>query len=216
MLYTQQEIDSVLLTLGEIVGAESLQRIQQSYEGEGRFYHDFDHAIEVLSWVDRACEEYSEEVLQPFTHQDVRLAALFHDVVYTTAGSPTNERKSCDWMRREIGTRPKDSLDRISQLIMLTSRHGKLEAADVPLAGQVLLDSDLVSLGQHQWAVFLYNNANVVSELRLTYTEEEVGIARKVFFTKLLGKESIFLSDFFRSRFEEQARRNLSRMLANS
>ena len=214
MLYTPQEIDMVLSTLGEVLTADLLEHIRSNYAGEGRHYHTFDHAIEVLSWVNRACEEYYEEDLQPFTYHELRLAALLHDVVYTTAGSPQNEAESCEWVQRELANVvPPDSMARISQLIMLTAEHGKLSATEVPLAGRLLLDADLANLGRHQWEVFVYNDSNVVAELRLKYTAEQILVGRKAFLSGFLAKESIFLSPFFRMHFEVQARRNITRLL---
>jgi predicted metal-dependent HD superfamily phosphohydrolase len=219
MLYTNTEIRQVLQDSGlkDLLPEKLLLLVAGLYGDETRHYHDFDHAIEVVSWANRACEEYSEEALVPFTHQELRLAALFHDIIYTTAGTPANETLSCGLMRRELaGLIPEESLDRINQLIMFTAQHGQLDAADVPLAGQVLMDCDIANMGQYHWEVFVYNNKNVVEELRLKYTPEQIEVGRKAFLAGLLAKESIFLSEFFRSRFEDQARRNLTKVLANS
>lgn len=217
MLYTQLETDLALGTLDGIVRPESLENVRQHYEGDGRYYHDFDHAVEVVSWINRACEDYTEEALHPFTHQELRLAALFHDVVYTAAGSPSNEQQSCELMRNELkGVVSEESLAQIGQLIMLTAQHGKLGAGDAPLAGCVLLDADIASLGQYHWETVVYNNMNVVAELRLKYTPEQVALGRKAFLGGLLAKKSIFLSEFFRTRLEDQARRNITKILASS
>lgn len=219
MLYTSFEINQVLQESGlkHLLPEQVLWLVAGMYGDKDRSYHDFDHAIEVLSWVNRACEEYSEDALEPFTHLELRLAALFHDVIYTTAGSPTNERESCELMRRELaGVVLEESLELVSQLIMYTAQHGKLNASDLPLAGQILMDCDIANMGQFHWEVFAYNNKNVVAELSLKYTPEEIAVGRQAFLGGLLAKESIFLSEFFRTRFEEQARRNLTRALEAS
>jgi predicted metal-dependent HD superfamily phosphohydrolase len=217
MLYTNFEVEEVLRTLDGVLPDKALTAVRQAYSSHDRYYHDFDHAIEVLSWVNRALEDASEEALQPFTHLELRLAALFHDVVYTTAGSPANEQESCALMQRLLaGIVSDESLSRVSQLIMFTAQHGKLEAEDVPLAGQLMLDSDIANMGQYHWEVFVYNNRNVVEELRLKYTEEQIAVGRQAFLGGMLAKKSIFLSEFFRTRFEEQARRNLTRVVAGT
>jgi len=218
MLYTQLETDLALEPLDGILRPDSIENVRQRYEGDGRYYHDFDHAVEVVSWVNRACEDYPEEALHPFTHQELRLAALFHDVVYTAAaGSPSNETQSCEVMRDELkGAVSEDSLAQIGQLIMFTAQHGKFGPGDIPVAGCILLDSDIASLGQFHWETFVYNNMNVVAELRLKYTPEQIELGRKGFFGGLLAKKSIFLSDFFRARLEEQARKNITKILARS
>ncbi len=219
MLYTNREIQTVLNLSGlpELIPQDTLKLIRTLYDDQSRLYHDFDHVTEVLSWLNRALEDIPEEQLDPYSSIELKLAALFHDVVYTSEGSPSNEEKSCQMMRQLIGWGDDisaESVDRVCELIMFTAQHGQLEASDVPLAGQLMLDADISSLGQPRWEIFVYNNENVVEELKLKYTAEQIAVGRKAFFAGLLAKESIYLSDWFKLRFEEQARRNLMRASA--
>ncbi len=197
----------------ELLPDTTLMLVTGLYGDESRHYHDFDHAIEVLSWVNRVLEDTLEEELAPFTARELRLAALFHDIVYGVEGSPTNEQKSCEMFQQLLGSlMPSDAVDRVCQLILFTAQHGKFETEDVPLAGRLLLDADISSLGQQRWEVFLYNNENVVAELKQKYTDEQIAVGRRAFFHGMLNKKSIFLSEWFQVRFEEQARRNLTRI----
>lgn len=214
MLYTQDEIATVLDCSGllELLPTSTMKEIVSLYGDDSRHYHDFDHATEVLSWV--SCALGEKPTLEHFTSQELRLAALLHDVVYTAEGSPRNEQKSCAVTRRMLAkVLPEESIDRVCELIMLTAQHGKLEAEDVPLAGQLLLDADIANLGVLRWEIFLYNNRNVVAELALKYSREQIDKGRGVFFQGLLAKRSIYLSSWFRERFEEQARKNIQRLL---
>ena len=215
MLYTQDEIATLLDCSGllELLPTAVRKQIVSLYGDDSRHYHDFDHAIEVLSWVVCALEE--KPTLEPYTSLEVRLAALLHDVVYTVEGSPRNEEKSCAVTRTMLSeVVPEEAIDRVCELIMLTAQHGKLEAEDVPLAGQLLLDADIANLGVARWEIFLYNNRNVVAELRLKYSREQISKGRGMFFQGLLAKRSIYLSSWFRERFEAQARKNIQRLLA--
>lgn len=217
MLYTNREIATVLHASGllEVVPAATMREITGLYGDETRHYHDFDHVTEVLSWLNRVLEDIPEKDLAPFTALELRLAALFHDVVYTSEGSPNNELRSCELFDHMLGDQmPPEAAEHVTRLIMFTAEHGKLEASQVPLAGQLMLDADIASLGQPRWEIFLYNNQNVVEELKLKYTAEQIAVGRKAFLAGLLAKNAIFLSDWFRVRFEDQARRNLTRVLA--
>lgn len=218
MLYTNREVATVLQASGllDVVLAETLMLVKGLYSDESRHYHDFDHVTEVLSWLNRALEDIPAKDLQPFTAVELRLAALFHDVVYTSEGSPNNELRSCELFDHMMGAQvPAESADHVCRLIMFTAEHGKLEASQVPLAGQLMLDADIASLGQPRWEIFLYNNQNVIDELKLKYTVEQIAVGRKAFLGGLLAKKTIFLSDWFRVRFEDQARRNLERLIAS-
>ena len=217
MLCTSREVAAVLRCSGllELLPTSTLHEVLKLYEEGVRHYHDFDHISETLSWLNCVLEVFPESDLAPYTALELRLAALFHDIVYTPAGSPTNEVQSCELFREMIGDLVlAESADRVCELVMFTAKHGKLEASDVPLAGQLLLDADIVSLAQYRWEVFQYNNQNVIEELKLKYPVEEISAGRKAFFGSMLAKKSIFLSDWFRLRCEEQARRNLIRASA--
>lgn len=216
MLCTHREITTVLQESGllELLPAATIKAVKGLYSDESRHYHDFDHIAETLSWLNLALEDFSDKELAPYTSVELRLAALFHDVSYTTAGSPTNEQLSCEAFRALVQGMSKAAIDRVCKLIMITAEHGTLEAPDVPLAGRLMLDADIASLGQPRWEVFLYNNQNVIEELKLKYTPEQIAKSRRAFLGKLLEKESIYLSDWFRIRLEDQARRNLQRLLA--
>lgn len=219
MKYTPREIRIALdeSILSEIVPEHVLLLVMGLYGDKDRHYHTFDHAIEVVSWVNRALEETFDLSLLPYTGMEIRLAALFHDVIYTSAGSPTNEEQSCKLFRQHMtdhrGKVPLESVERTCELIMLTAQHGKLESDDVPRAGQLLLDADIANMGTCNWEVFAANNENVVEELKLKYTAQEISIGRKAFLAGMLAKKSIYLSEWFRERLEDQARRNLMRIL---
>lgn len=219
MLYTKTEIDRVLEDSGlmTVLTPAVLREVKKKYNEEHRHYHDFDHAVSVLSWVNQCCYKYSQDSLYPYTHLTLKLAALFHDVVYDQEGSPSNEERSAQLMLElvnPLGKLSNDTLQRTSELILATAKHGKLESADVPLAQALLLDCDIANFGEPRWEVFLWNNQNVVEELKLKYTPEEIEVGRQAFLGGMLAKKSIYLSPYFQSRFEQQARENLQRILS--
>lgn len=217
MLYTNDEITTVLdeSELLYLLPEEVLAEVKRRYNEDHRHYHDFDHAISVLSWVNHCCERFDDSALHPYTRLELRLAALFHDVVYNIAqGSPLNEADSAKVMEDLLTpVIPKESIDRVSKLIMLTAQHGKLESKDVLLAEGFMLDCDIANMAEDRWEIFRWNNLNVVAELEQKYTYEELAVGRRAFLEGMLAKRSIYMTAYFRQQFETKARENLRRMV---
>lgn len=219
MLYTQKEIDLVLCEseLQKLFPAFVFTEVNRQYNSPIiRNYHDFDHAISVLSWVNHVCQRFSELSLYPYTYLELRLAALFHDIVYDNEGSPSNEQRSTELMSEllsPVRVLTSDSLERVKRLILLTAEHGKLESHDVKPAEGFMLDCDIANMGEPRWEIFLWNNQNVVKELELKYTQEELAAGRKDFLREMLEKRSIYMTPYFQQMFELQAKANLRRLL---
>lgn len=197
--------------LHDVVSADNLLLIKAKYQEAGRHYHNWTHALSVLSWVNHVCEKYSEYELRPYTHLDLQLAALFHDVVYTTQGSPQNETDSVYFLKM-MGI---PDVDRVCEIIMATAKHGKLERNDVPLAIALFMDCDIASFGETRWEVSVWNDENIVKEFLQKYTLEQIKHGRKAFLKGMLEKKDIFLSRHFSQRFERQARENIKRLIQN-
>jgi predicted metal-dependent HD superfamily phosphohydrolase len=156
---------------------------------------------------------YDESWLAPYTHRDMRLAALFHDAVYTAQGSPRNEADSVLMLSNgDVG----GVVYRAAEIILATAEHGNLEAEGTPLAVQLFMDCDIETFGEARWEVAKWNDDNVVAELLRRYTPEQVAQGRRKFLTGMLAKRSIFLSAYFRERWESQARSNITRLIAEA
>ena len=110
MLYTNREIAIVLQLSGllDVVPNAVMGEVMERYADDLRYYHDFDHIAETLSWINRALEDIPEQDLAPYTSVELRLATLFHDIVYGSDGSPANEQRSCHVYRELVGDMPDD------------------------------------------------------------------------------------------------------------
>lgn len=192
-----------------------LDLLQKSYLAPPRAYHHFGHVQEVLRHY-RAVDE------GPGWHRpiEVWLAVLYHDAVYIP-GHRDNELESAKLAVEHIARwQPAADIDakRVSDLILLTARHGELCIGDVGVgdAGEdarQFLDCDMAILGATAAAFVEYDRA--IAEEYRTVPRWLFRIKRRQFFKKLLAAERIFLSDFFRERFEAQARKNLQAALSN-
>ncbi len=190
------------------------EALREAYASPLRAYHHFGHVVETLA-------QFRSVAEGPGWHapDTVRLALLYHDAIYVP-GRNDNEARSADLAREHLRRWPPAvdvDIDRVVALILLTARHGGLHGGDFPDSPEGedtrrFLDCDMAILGAAPDAFAAYDRA-IAEEYRAVprwlYRRK-----RRAFFCMLLDSDRIFLSDFFRDRFEVAARRNLAAMLA--
>lgn len=204
-----------ILTRTGLQDLDGLDQVKAKYQEPHRHYHDWNHALAVLSWVNHVADVHN---MHWNIHRELGLAALFHDVIYTTQGSPKNEEDSVVFLRATLNhphAQPSSRfIKRVAEIIMATAQHGKLESEDVPFETQLFMDCDIASFGEPRWEIAAWNDQNIVKEMLQKFTPEQVKIGRKAFLSGLLAKRSIFLTSYFQDCFEAQARRNIRRVIA--
>lgn len=195
-----------------ILPAGQQAALEAAYATPPRAYHNFSHVREVL-------HHYDAVAVGPGWRQpvEVRLAVLYHDAIYE-AGRGDNEARSADLavehIARWLADRGVDDA-RVAGLIRLTERHGKVtrdELSDdiVPADAMHFLDCDMAILGAEP-AVFDAYDRGIAAEYRGHVPAWVFRLNRRRFLKALLGRERIFLSDFFHGRLDAQARINLRR-----
>lgn len=227
MHFTPSEEQHILARSGlqDFLGSRVMNRVNGNFESDGpvvldsirskyqephRHYHDWNHALSVLSWVNHCCDVYS---YGPEVKYELGVAALFHDVVYEIGHGPAvNEEASVGFLKRVVPIRATyESL--AEKIILATAQHGKLESEDVDLETALFMDCDIASFGEARWEIAVWNDQNIVKELLHKFTPEQIKVGRKAFLGGLLAKRSIFLTPYFQDRFEAQARRNIQRVI---
>ncbi|MBO2455155.1 HD domain-containing protein [Actinomadura barringtoniae] len=168
------------------------------YGEEHRRYHTRAHLLAVLNLVD----DLAPHAADP---DAVRLAAWFHDAVYDPERAD-NEERSARLARRMLADTdlPAEVVEEIARLIVLTETHAP-DADD--RNGQVLCDADLAILGAAPEAYATY--AASVREEYAFVPDEFFKAGRAQVLRGLLELPSLFHTAEARSRFEEQARRNV-------
>lgn len=174
----------------------------RAYSEPHRAYHTLDHIRSCLTEFDAGRHLAGRP-------DEVELAIWFHDVVYDTY-STDNEARSADYAEqvlRESGL-GRTALTRIHDLILAT-RHAN-EPAGVD--GRLLVDVDLSIFGRAAAEFDRYER-----QIRQEY--HRVGHARYCraraeILESFLGRQAIFYTEFFRARYERQARLNLARSIA--
>lgn len=176
--------------------------LARCYSEAGRHYHTLAHI--------RDCLERLDEVGDRLDDRDAaELALWFHDAVYDPARDD-NELRSALLFDQHLGIHlPTQRADRVHAMIMAT-----LHTDDPGEDGDAsyVVDIDLSSLGA-PWPKFRHDSAQLRRESG-HLTDDQFQTGTKAFFTRLLARPSVYLTQHFRTRYEAQARRNIEALLA--
>lgn len=174
------------------------QEIETQYSGKGRYYHDLFHLENMfieLESVKKLIDDFST----------VSFSVFYHDVIYD-ASSKSNEEKSA-WYAVErlqkMELNP-DMVLKIEAQILATKSHRKSDEMDT----NYLLDADLSILGKDSAVYFDYTR-KIRKEYSL-YPDILYKPGRKKVLKYFLELESIFKTEHFRDKYEQQARENLA------
>ncbi|MFD0738436.1 hypothetical protein ACFQZQ_03935 [Lysobacter koreensis] len=181
--------------------------LEAAYATPARAYHNLQHVHEVLRQYQRVAD--GAGWTQP---AEVYLAVLYHDAIYE-AGRADNEARSADLAIEHIARWLPDrgiEAARVAELIHLTARHGRLASADVDRDAALFLDCDMAILGAEPAAFDAYDRG-IAAEYRGHVPAWVFKLNRRRFLKGLLGRERIYLSDFFHTHLDAQARINLRR-----
>jgi predicted metal-dependent HD superfamily phosphohydrolase len=96
---------------------------------------------------------------------------------------------------------------RVAQLILLTAAHGKLTPADVDDEAALFVDCDMSILGAPRARFAAYEH-DVAAEYAALPTDI-YRAGRRRFVERLLERQRIFLSEYFHTRLDGDARANL-------
>lgn len=197
-------------------GAEVREELLAAYGDPARGYHDLLHLTEVLDRLDQLAR------VQPGAatgaHSDARstsgrlpvlLAAWFHDAVYD--GQPDAEERSALLAEARLPGcgMPGDIVREVGRLVRLTAHH-RPEPHDAP--GGLLVDADLGILAADDERYAAY-----VAAVRSEYahiSDADFRAGRRAILQALAEKERLFHTAAARGAWEQRARANLSRELA--
>lgn len=167
------------------------------YSEPKRHYHTIDHLDVLITDL--------KEVKEKITDWDTTLLAVFyHDIIYK-ASSSTNEGDSAKWaMKRlsEIGY-PADKIAKCANMILATKSHELSEDADT----NYLIDADLAILGKNPEDYQKYTQQ--IREEYSIYPDFMYTSGRKKALQHFLQMDSIYKTDYFTAKYEQQARINI-------
>jgi predicted metal-dependent HD superfamily phosphohydrolase len=179
-------------------GAEVYQEVLKCYSEPHRCYHTPDHIGHCLRMFDLARDEMVDA-------DAVETALWFHDVVYCPRASD-NELKSAAFFAARVGPQVDAGFRRrVGDLILVTRHAGSPGDRDQ----EFTLDIDLSSFGL-PWPEFV-RDSNAVRKEFAHLSDRQFYGNRLQFLGALLQRPALYSTEFFRTRYEEAARRNIAR-----
>lgn len=171
--------------------------IEKKYSGKSRHYHNLQHLETLFEEI-----EHVKDKIKNFN--TISFSIFYHDVIYD-ATSKLNEEKSADVAkeRLEILGLNNEDLQQVYEQILATKSHQKSENEDA----NFLLDADLSVLGKTS-EVYSEYTKQIRKEYSI-YPDFLYKPGRKKVLQHFLELESIFKTEFFRNKYEIQARENI-------
>lgn len=171
--------------------------IENNYSTKSRYYHNLPHLENMFEEI-----EHVKDKIKNFN--TISFSIFYHDVIYD-ATSKLNEEKSADVAkeRLEILGVNNDDIQRIYEQILSTKSHQKSEDEDT----NFLLDADLSILGKSS-QVYVEYTKQIRKEYSI-YLDFLYKPGRKKVLQHFLELESIYKTEFFKNKYETQARENI-------
>lgn len=193
-----------LLPAWPLPGSRELgAQLVAAYDHPDRRYHDTRHLAEVL---DRVHELSAQKVA--FDRMAVVLAAWFHDAVYD--GRPEAERRSAAWAAEALPTLVEPGVvDEVVRLVLLTETH---RPARHDHNGGALCDADLAILAAPAGRYGEYTAA--VRQEYAHVDDDLFAQGRAAVLRDLMAKPHLFHTSYARTAWEDAARANVERELA--
>jgi predicted metal-dependent HD superfamily phosphohydrolase len=172
--------------------------IEKKYSEKSRHYHNLKHLENMFSEL----ELVKDRILH---FSNISFAVYYHDIIYD-ATSKLNEEKSTEFAEsrlEKLGLN-KNDIEEISELILATKLHQKSPNNDI----NYLLDVDLSVLGKDS-ETYLDYTQNIRREYSI-YPDFLYKPGRKKVLQHFLELESIFKTEYFKGKYEIQARKNIA------
>ncbi len=180
--------------------------LQSLHNASGRHYHVWSHPLTMRSLAARYAHLITDM-------QSVLAMIAFHDAVYDSRRND-NEERSADLAREMLSaTVPQAQLDFILTGILATKRHLISDGLSPEQRDDIafLLDADLSILGAEDREFDAFDAA-----VRKEYgwvTDDAWRVGRTAVMRSFSQRRAIYLTSDFRTAFEDQARRNIARLL---
>lgn len=166
-----------------------------------RAYHNLSHIAHCL-------DEFKEVRNLPEHPNEVEIAIWFHDAIYNPI-SKDNEEKSSQLAYQFLKEMEfPDSFRKKVYDLILTTKHTTIPK---DIDSQVLVDIDLSILGRPIEEFDKYEK-NIRKEYNFV-PDAQFKTGRRAILQEFLNRLTIYSTDFFRQKYEGQARKNLERSL---
>ncbi len=175
--------------------------LETRYSEPHRAYHNLAHVMDCLAEFESA-RNLAHDPLA------VEMAIWYHDAVYDPRANDNEEQsaKLATKVGGEIGL-PDPLNQRMNDLVLATKKHD----ASLDRDAAVMVDVDLSILGREPQRFDEYEN-----QIRQEYgwvSDEAFTAGRTAVLESFLTRSVIYSTEFFRNKYESQARENLNRSI---
>lgn len=170
-----------------------------AYTESHRHYHNLTHISSMIQEIDNNPDNSLD-------HDVLLFATWFHDIVYNPK-KHDNEEKSAMLavkMLKQLGV-PQEKIKKVETLILATANHMNINDPDPDMC--FFLDCDLKVLGATREQYILYAEdirKEYIHVLSLIYS-----IGRKKILKRFIESSSIYRTEYFKNKYEKQARSNI-------
>ncbi len=181
--------------------------LQKTFEQLSPIYTSPDRAYHNLAHIQACLAEFEAVRSLASNPTAMQTAIWFHDVIYDTHAHD-NEERSADFAREQLQLAGADEalINTVVELILAT-KHNQPVSGDAAL----LVDIDLAILGKPADEFDRYDAA--IRQEYAWVSEEAYRAGRSKVLQSFLDRETIYQTEFFRNRYEVQARLNLQQAL---
>ncbi|MET3538676.1 HD domain-containing protein [Chryseobacterium limigenitum] len=173
------------------------KEIEKKYSEKSRHYHNLEHLQNMFSELESVKDKIADFNIISFS-------VFYHDVIYD-ASSKSNEEKSAEFAKTKLENLniDKQSIETIFNQIIATKSHQKSDDQDI----NYLLDADLSILGKDV-ETYLEYTKKIRKEYSI-YPDFLYKPGRKKVLQHFSALENIFKTDYFREKYEVQAKENI-------
>ena len=187
------------------------EKIESLWQGIAERYNENQRAYHTLQHIQQLFEQFEQVKQYLFEPHIIALALFYHDVIYEPTRSD-NELKSAEYA--VVCLTPylnAEQYQHIYALIMMTASHQLDNLLDKNKVSDAayLLDMDLSILGA-PWPDY-EKYAQAVRQEYAHVSDIEYCTGRTSVLNSLLARPTLYLTDYYYSRLEEQARANIKR-----
>ncbi|MGN7706358.1 HD domain-containing protein [Chryseobacterium sp. 22543] len=172
--------------------------LETRYSEKGRYYHNLFHLENMFHELEAVKVNISD-------FKAIAFSVFYHDIIYD-ATSKSNEEKSAAKVEKRLAELHinNDKITIISEQILATKSHQKSDHEDT----NYLLDADLSVLGK-DFTTYLEYTQNIRKEYSI-YPDFLYKPGRKKVLRHFLELESIFKTEYFKEKYEMQAKENIA------
>ena len=182
-----------------IIINDILRNILSRYNSSKRHYHNLNH-------IDKM-QGSAEKLKNSVTNFDrVFFAIWFHDIVYNPLKN-NNEEESAKFAKSQLKKINYPDFEIVAEMIVRTKNHFFHAENESPEL-QLLLDCDLETMGSKP-EIYLINTLNIRKEYNF-YPDIIFNKGRTAVLKKFLECDSIYRTEYFKEKYENQARINIA------